>query len=344
MYTDDDLKAAVTEGIFDADAVTRFKGFVTQDAAPRAVDEENFRLISGFNDIFVSIAALILLISAGWVAAQFHAILPSLVGIALSWLLSIFFISHKRLALPAIMFLLAFVASVSGFAFTLQTLLMPDWFDSKNALVPVLALLSGVAAAWLHWLKFKVPVTVAAGAATLIASIVVSFLMLAANSELLRDLQLLNPVLSSCGIATFLLAMYWDAQDATRTTRKSDVAFWLHLLAAPLIVHPIFASLGILDGESSLLSVAVIVVLYLLMGTVSIAIDRRALMVSSLAYVLYAFSELLEVYGVVSLSLAVSGVFIGSMLLLLSAYWHKTRQRVVGMLPAGLRKYLPVVA
>jgi len=96
-------------------------------------------------------------------------------------------------------------------------------------------------------------------------------------------------------------------------------------------------------GENSLFSIAVIVVLYLLLGTVSIAIDRRALMVSSLAYVLYAFSDLLQVYGMVSLSLAVSGVFIGSMLLLLSAYWHRTWQLVVGALPGRLRRYLPTL-
>ena len=92
------------------------------------------------------------------------------------------------------------------------------------------------------------------------------------------------------------------------------------------------------SGENSLFSI-----LYLLLGTVSIAIDRRALMVSSLAYVLYAFSDLLQVYGMVSLSLAVSGVFIGSMLLLLSAYWHKVRQLVVGALPSALIRYFPTV-
>jgi len=97
------------------------------------------------------------------------------------------------------------------------------------------------------------------------------------------------------------------------------------------------------SGENSLFSIAVIVVLYLLLGTVSIAIDRRALMVSSLAFVPYAFSGLLQVYGMVSLSLAVSGVFIGSMLLLLSAYWYKVRQLVVGALPGRLRCYLPTL-
>ena len=31
--------------------------------------------------------------------------------------------------------------------------------------------------------------------------------------------------------------MYYDLSDRTRTTRLADCAFWLHLLAAPLIVH-----------------------------------------------------------------------------------------------------------
>ena len=50
------------------------------------------------------------------------------------------------------------------------------------------------------------------------------------------------------GIGVFLFAMRWDSSDPTRTTRRSDVAFWLHLLAAPMIVHPIFTLLGLNDG------------------------------------------------------------------------------------------------
>jgi hypothetical protein len=31
--------------------------------------------------------------------------------------------------------------------------------------------------------------------------------------------------------------MWWDSSDRARLTRRSDVAFWLHLLAAPMIVQ-----------------------------------------------------------------------------------------------------------
>ena len=51
------------------------------------------------------------------------------------------------------------------------------------------------------------------------------------------------------GIGVFLFAMWWDASDRARTTRRSDVAFWLHLLAAPMIAHPIFTLLGLSNGS-----------------------------------------------------------------------------------------------
>ena len=52
------------------------------------------------------------------------------------------------------------------------------------------------------------------------------------------------------GVGVFLFAMWWDASDRARLTRRSDVAFWLHLLAAPMIAHPIFTLLGLNNGSS----------------------------------------------------------------------------------------------
>jgi hypothetical protein len=47
--------------------------------------------------------------------------------------------------------------------------------------------------------------------------------------------------------------MFWDYADIHRVTYESDVAFWLHLASAPLIIHPIFGMLGVLDGGESTL-------------------------------------------------------------------------------------------
>ena len=51
---------------------------------------------------------------------------------------------------------------------------------------------------------------------------------------------LLLPLVFVAGLGVFAFAMRWDMTDPQRETRRSDVAFWLHLLAAPMIAHPLF--------------------------------------------------------------------------------------------------------
>ena len=62
MYTDEDLSQAVKNGILKQEAVDKFRLFISQQKNTQSADEENFRLITGFNDIFVSISAFILIL------------------------------------------------------------------------------------------------------------------------------------------------------------------------------------------------------------------------------------------------------------------------------------------
>ena len=87
----------------------------------------------------------------------------------------------------------------------------------------------------------------------------------------------------------------------------------------------------------------IVVALYILFGLVALAVDRRALLVSALAYVLYALDSLFRDYGAVELSVAFTALIIGSALLLLSAFWHNARRAVVRPLPDGLKGRLPVL-
>ena len=133
-------------------------------------------------------------------------------------------------------------------------------------------------------------------------------------------------------IGVFLFAMRWDASDPSRITRRSDVAFWLHLLAAPMIVHPVFTLLGLNDGRATIGEGFAVIALYVVLGLAALAIDRRALLVSALAYVLYALSELFKQVGAVELNVALTALVIGSALLLLSAFWHQARAAIVARL------------
>ena len=211
----------------------------------------------------------------------------------------------------------------------------------RSLLLTAAAAAIAAGAAWFHWRRFKVPITVAAGVAAL--SALVLGLILSAVGETPATEKIVLVAALALGVGVFLLAMRWDGSDPTRETRRSDVAFWLHLLAAPMIVHPVFTLLGLTEGTATPLEAVTVVLLYIVLGLAALAIDRRALLVSALAYVLYALNSLFQTYGDVELSFALTALVIGSALLLLSAFWTTARRSVVRPLPEGLRDRLPVV-
>lgn len=345
MYSDSDIDAAVAAGAISAASATALRAHFAGDRGTPAVDEEHFRLISGFNDIFVAIASVLLLTAVAWIGGDIgHGIgasawLGSAAVAVTAWGLAEFFTLKRRMALPSILLLLAFVGGVFGAS--AAALVGPDASinastDTTKALLLALSGAVAAIAAWLHWRRFRVPITVAAGAAAVVAML---FGLLMAVSPLVETYW--APLLLACGVGVFALAMRWDISDRERATRRSDVAFWLHLLAAPLIVHPVFTTLGILDNRATALTALIVVALYVAMALIALAIDRRALMVSALAYVLYALSTLFRELGAVGLNVALTALVIGSALLLLSAFWHSARGFVVAQLPGNWRDKLP---
>lgn len=353
MYSESDLEAAVAAGAITPHAADALRNHVSNTRATPLVDEEHFRLITGFNDIFVAIAAAILLAAMAFIGNEFPPHIeaggPSpfsgLFVAAAAWGLAEFFTKKRRMALPSILLLLAFVASIMFAAGLSIALVIGEEAlqnnDRLGALVFMGAGTIGAAAAWLHWRNFRVPITVAAGAAAVVGIGFGLLALILGDAENLTDAMLVFGLL--LGIGVFLFAMWWDSSDPTRQTRRSDVAFWLHLLAAPLIVHPIFSLLGLTDGSATSLEALVVLLLYAVLGITALAIDRRALLVSALAYVLYALNSLFREYGAVELSVAFTALVIGSALLLLSAFWHTARRAVVKTLPDTLRAKLPVL-
>ena len=333
MYSDEDLNLAVAKGIFTDSSVDQFRHLLSTERNSPAVDEENFKLIGGFNDIFVVIACLLLLFSSLWVV-EFTTQSTSvgfLVFSVLAWGLSEIFVNQRKMALPAIVLLVSFIGGVFCFAHEL--------FTSEDAVITAIAAGTSFIAAGVHWWRFKVPITIAVATGALIGLIVSVLLSVFPLAQMWLML-----VLFICGLVAFTFAMYWDSTDTKRITHHSDVAFWLHLLSAPLIIHPIFSSLGILEGTESLLGLALVMCLYIVMSSISIVIDRRAFMVSSLVYVIYAISSIIENFGGVGDSFAITGVFMGAALLLLSAYWQPLRRRLVSKLPLVVQDHVPSVS
>src|SRR3954464_11248359 len=142
MYTQQELDDAVASGVITADAANALRAHVQGQRSTAIPDEEQFRLISGFNDIFVSIAAAILLFAVGWIGqsigksaglvieANGPSPLAPLAIAATSWALALFFTAKRRMALPSIVLLLAFVGGV--FATTAAGVVLavgPDRFN-----------------------------------------------------------------------------------------------------------------------------------------------------------------------------------------------------------------------
>ena len=365
MYSEIDLANAVDAGVLTPEQADAFRNHIAEGRSSPAVDEEHFRLLTGFNDIFVSIAAGLILVAVGFIGAYIAgkvighspddpADIGALVSAAgftvaiTSWLLAEYFTRQRRMALPSILLLLGFAGGIfAGFSGLLGG--NAPWYAEKlgiafndemrlKQLAGTLTILVGVLTAtgtWIHWRRFMVPITVAVGAVSLVTVAVGAIMAFVPGSE-----DWLNGILLAAGLLVFGFAMRWDMSDLERRTRRSDVAFWLHLAAAPLIAHPVFHMLGVFDGDISVGIAAVVLALYIAFACVALAVDRRALLVSSLVYVLFAMYALFEKTGLVELSAALTGLVIGSALLTLSAFWQPMRRRVVGVL-GGLGESLP---
>jgi hypothetical protein len=340
MYTEEDITSAVTKGIFSQESAEAFRDYMATQQDSPAIDEEDFRLVTSFNDIFVVIICLLLLASVALIAGSIKPWIGALAETGTAWALAEIFTRKRHMALPSILLAFAFVGgilmtvtlsqennSVYGYAGTLV--------DTSAMVFTASGTLAAIAA-WLHWWRFHVPITIAAGVA------VVSMAMVATAMDFIPDIkQWMHLTTFLIGLIVFTMAMRWDMSDPERLTRRSDVAFWLHLLAAPLLVEPIFMALGVSGGSTSVEQGLSVLGLYLVIAFISLSIDRRALMASALFYVLYTLTDLLKEQGLVNLDFAITALIIGSALLILSIFWHPARAFVLRRFPHVLQSRLP---
>lgn len=338
------LQAAVRAGVIDQITAERLAPYLAANGLAPAdtadPDDEKLRLVTGFNDIFVTIGVVMFLGALGFIASGWGLAGAGLVSAAASWGLAEFFTRKRRMALPSIVLLVIFVGSMflavlglmQGGGLMAQ---VPEELTPERTLAAAIA--ASIAAA-AHWRRFHVPITVAAGVGAL-AAIVVALCNLAMPGLLSAHPV---PVFLTIGLAIFALAMWFDTSDLTRQTRRTDIAFWLHLLAAPIIVHPILIS--VVQENAPLLAAFQVVAVFLCLAVVALVVDRRAILVSSLSYLAYAAGKLIAAAGMEQASLAASTLAVGAVVLLLSAAWRPLRRLFMELLPATLRSRLPAVA
>lgn len=124
----------------------------------------------------------------------------------------------RKLALPGIAILLCIIYFVNAF-FTIS--------GQEKSFIN-LGLITATSLAF--YLRYKMPFSLLPATAGVIAILVYQI-----GIDIIHQPYLLAII----GLCVFILAMGFDTRDTQRQNYLSDSAFWLHLLAAPLISHGI---------------------------------------------------------------------------------------------------------
>ena len=338
-------------------------------AAPSG--EEDLRFIRNFHDVFLAIGILLLAIglsigvtvfvaTSGQTEPQQIAVLSGalLAGCgAVMWLLGEVFARRRRLFLPAI----AIVIALTGFmvfaaALLYAGLLLGRGFGDNgwdfSAMPPELrvgilvAMAFAFIAPFAFYLRFRLPFSLGLAGGGVACFIIVAAMV--ANFGL--TLQFLPALYLALGILLFLAGVGFDALDPARTTRFSDNGFWLHFAAAPLILNGAFGLIGIIFGSSAglpssgalvtsasegggaaIAHAGLTLAVVVLLGFVSLLINRRVLIVSTLITTGIAIGILMNAVGLGAGALAASTLIVlGAFVLILGASWHNLRRALLG--------------
>ncbi|MDK9695908.1 MAG: hypothetical protein OEL76_05935 [Siculibacillus sp.] len=335
-FDEEDLAAAVAAGVLPAASAEAFVTFVEgrRVAAPRA-DEEEVRFVTSFNDIFVTLGILLLAGGLAFVVGRGRPGLAAAAVALLAWGLSELFSRRWRMAFPSIA-LTALLVGAAGVAGTFAG----DVAGMKN-LAAIVGAATAFAVGWVHWRRFGVPISVAA--ATAGAGIMVLALLQAVAPGFFDAHR--DAVLLPLGLVVFALAMWWDASDRERRTRRTDVAFWLHLLASPLIVHPAISIAGIDLDSIGVGEAGFVLALFVVIAFVALVVDRRALLVSGLLYLGVSIGVLIERSGwTPSVGAPLTVGVVGAVILVIAVGWRPLRAAALRLAPASVRALVPLPA
>ena len=389
MQLDQLLKASLTRGIIDqnqyqamldlqvsqlTDVATNLDDYAASDETP----DEALRLVGGGNDLFVTIGLMLLLAGAFFVLFALPALSPTLVyaiiGV-LVWMIAEIVTRQKRMRLSSTILAVLFVICIAELVGTglssqldwqaiAQNPLMIATKRSELGMMSFVAAGALIAASGIYFWRFGVPILAAIVALTITALGFVQLILflydgvtagdvmvptMAQLPELLRD-ALYLPLIA--GLIIFGIAVALDIHDRERRTLWSDCAFWLHVVSAPLLVHPLFIMATGQDvifgeiepGNDAMVMLGLLIALFFY---VALAIDRRSLLVPTLAYfgsvgVFFLINDTANQVGLPPFALIL--LVVGCVIILFGAGWQMIRRVVVrNTLPARLVARLPII-
>ncbi|MGV1755985.1 hypothetical protein ACQZ6F_09280 [Rhizobium sp. A22-96] len=323
--------------------------------APNPLEEtEAPRFVRGFHDVLITIGIVVLLVGL-WGVAN-HSI--SLLAIGM---LAEILVRRQRLALPAVVLTIALVN------WLIQTMIgyigtMPSLFADFTHGAIVLVAPFPIMLALFYW-RYRVPLSLAlllfSLFGLLLAAVFYAVGSVLGSSDVLTDYPLLTLViLFAAALGSFALAMRFDLSDPQRQTRRSDVAFWLHLVTAPALLYSTIllvlrlqlANSGVVftnltnvffGGYLQAFTVLAVVLVMMLIGLI---IDRRAFVTAGLVSLGLATGAILRhnQAGLDKIGFLVL-MIVGLVVLVIGIGWADLRRIVVRRLPLSIQGKLPIL-
>ena len=318
-----------------------------KDEGPLQPSEESEapRFVRGFHDVLISIGIVIALTGLAMLISV-YALLPA------SILLCEILVKRQRLALPAVVLTAAFVIPVVWFG-----IMFVDGIDLAAATSGMVFIYGASAAALVpfYW-RYRVPLALAAMILSAVG--MVFFLVMdSLDPDAIITGAFSQPSLIVAlvfSLVAFAAGMWFDVRDRLRQKRYSDVAFWIHLGAAPALLNSALA-LVLHSGASSrlwmqnlstgqALSAVVVTVIFMAVGLI---IDRRAFVTAGILSLGYAMSVLFKATGFGTLDMRTENLFglsamaVGVTVLALGIGWQPARARLLRLLPQSVQNLVP---
>lgn len=354
MLRNEDLDAAVKSGVITAEQAANLRRQAAAGAPADMAETETPRVARGFNDVMLALGtAIITLAMMSLWGLPWVQVAPTVyVTIAVLWLISELLDVRRKAVLPGIVAVIGITAAAIYVGVSIGTRMgdLPNETAPLRELFkwPVKTVMWAAAtvaiANAIYYARFRLPfalLPLALGVG--IASVQAVILLFGWE----RTAAIPHILGLGFGVLLFAAAMWYDTSDPLRRTRNADCGFWLHLAAAPLIVHSLLSIFGgtrlAQTGGGSGLTVALIAGVTL----VALAIDRRALIVSSLTYLLAAVGYVVSTASqMLGGSTFASLIVLGVVVLIVGMGWQPARRAVLAPFrgQAWLAKLPPVKA
>lgn len=326
------IRSALSAGIIDqeqANAMLQKQGAsALGDDSAVIGNEDEMRFIRGFSDIFIAMGMALLSVGIFIFGTSFAVMggsgFPFIIGAIVMYGFAEYFGRVKRQHLPTLITALAFMVFVS---LGVGALLGMDRFSEMGNLI---ASIVSVIAMVIFYIRIRLPFCMALIA---VALVYLGFSLLV---MILDDFSfnIIGLFLLFCGLAILYWAIGYDQKDPERVTRYSDNAFWLHLVSAPLIINGLVFLLARFNGDFSESSAYIVLAIVLLVSLFGLAINRRALLASSLLYAGGAIWYFVTKTGLPwGQGIAITMIILGAAVVFLGVGWDPARRALTKILP-----------